>query len=282
LPYACNSQYMTQTLTIGEAAATFLASLPPQEREKAQQEVYRFARWFGFNRQFDAIRPTEIGRYGEQISSSSSDPATSLEPVKSFLNYSRKTGLTATNYSTHLRVRKTAHSRASAREKLASKTANQPISMTAEGYAALQAELLSLEEKRPKVVDEIQKAAADKDFRENAPLQAAKEQQGYLEGRIRELEATLKAARVVSEENGDRIGPGDYVVLNEINCEDELCVTVVHATEANPGKGKISLASPIGKALIGRSPGDTVEVAAPGGVIRYKIAAVERKGASSA
>lgn len=273
---------MTQTVTIGEAASRYLSNLSPAEREKAQQEINRFALWFGFNRALDAIKPPEIGRYGEQVSASSNDPASALEPVKAFLTHARKIGLTPGNLSVHLRAKKTASTRSSGREKLPARSTVQPIPMTASGYAALETELAGLIEERPMVVEEIQKAAADKDFRENAPLQAAKERQGYLEGRIRELEATLKSAKVVTEESGDRIGPGDYVVLNEIDCRDELCVTVVHATEANPSRGKISIASPIGKALIGRNLGDTVEVAAPRGVTRYRIAAIERKGAPAA
>lgn len=268
---------MEYIITMGDTAAKFLAGLPPAEREKKQQEVHRFARWFGFNRPFDEIKPQDVGRYGEQMCSTLNDPAAALEPVRAYLAFARKAGITGTNYAVHLRVKKPASKAKGG--KLPAKPSIQSIHMTAAGHAALQSELKRLEGERPKMVEEIQKAAADKDFRENAPLHAAKERQGYLEGRIRELEATLKAAKVVEGENGDRIGPGDCVVLSEIDCNDELCITVVHATEANPSKGKISIDSPIGKALIGRHIGDTVEVDAPGGVIRYKIAAVDRKTA---
>ena len=233
--------------------------------------MYRFARWIGFNKPLDQIKPPDIGRYGEQVCSTSSNPAAALEPVKAFLTYARKSGLTSSNYSVHIRVKRSAAAR---NKNKGERPATEPIPMTVAGHSELQAELRTLEEQRPLVVEEIQKAAADKDFRENAPLQAAKERQGYLEGRIRELEATLKAAQVVSEQNGDRIGMGDCVVLNELDCEDQICITVVHATEASPAKGKISLASPIGKAVLGHRLGDTVEVAAPAGIIRYRVAAV--------
>ncbi|MBI2957394.1 MAG: GreA/GreB family elongation factor [Chloroflexi bacterium] len=268
---------MEQTSTIGEAAAKFLAQLAPSERDKAHQEAYRFARWIGFSRRLDEIKPLDVARYGEQISATTNDPASVLEPVRSFLAYARKSGLTGTNLAVHLRVKKAAAFKALTRNKRVSRPAVEPVAMTAEGRAALESELRSLEGERPRVIEEIQKAAADKDFRENAPLQAAKERQGYLEGRIREVETTLKAAVVVNGVAGDRIGPGDYVVLKEEGCDDDLCLTVVHATEANASKAKISLVSPMGKALVGRRLGDTVEVAAPGGTVRYKIAAVDHK-----
>lgn len=277
LPYPLLLRPMEQSISMGDAAARFLASLPPAEREKKQQEVYRFARWFGYNRPFSEIKPPDVGRYGEQISTTVNDPAAALEPVRSFLAFARKAGISDINYGVHLRAKKPAQKSKKKSSSFLAKPAPEPVQMTAEGHATLQSELKKLEEERPRVVEEIQKAAADKDFRENAPLHAAKERQGYIEGRIRELEATLKLAQVVKEENGDRIGPGDQVVLTEIECNDELCITIVHATETNPGKGKISIASPIGKAVIGHREGDTIEVTAPAGVIRYKVAAVARK-----
>jgi len=258
-------------MTLADAAARFLAGLPPAEREKGQQEVYRFARWIGFDTPLDQIEPPDIGRYGEQVCSTSSNPAAALEPVKAFLTYARKSGLTSSNYSVHIRVKRSAGARN--KNKVAG-PATEPIPMTAAGHSELQSELRALEEQRPMVVEEIQKAASDKDFRENAPLHAAKERQGYLEGRIRELEATLKAAQVVSEHSGDRIGMGDCVLLNELDCEDQICITVVHATEASPAKWKISVESPIGKAVLGRRQGDTVQVTAPAGIIRYRVTAV--------
>jgi transcription elongation factor GreA len=122
------------------------------------------------------------------------------------------------------------------------------------------------------VVEEIRKAAADKDFRENAPLEAAKEQQGHLEGRIRELESTLKSVTVIRGGEGNaRIDAGDAIVLNDLASGDEINVTLVHASEANPARGKISLVSPMGKALLGHLTGDTVEVAAPVGKLHYRV-----------
>ncbi|MDO8472554.1 MAG: transcription elongation factor GreA [Dehalococcoidia bacterium] len=266
---------MEKCLTLADAAAKFMAGLSPTERDAKQQEVYRFCRWFGFDRTLDQIKPPEIGRYSEHISSASGDAAAALEPVRAFLAYARKAGLTESNYSVHLRAKRASASRGGRGLKASARPALQ-VNMSAEGFAALESELLTLEGERPKIVEEIQKAAADKDFRENAPLHAARERQGYLEGRIREIEATIKAAKVVAEQNGDRIGPGDYVVLKEVGCDDELCLTVVHATEANSAKGRISLASPIGKAVIGHKIGDTVQVSAPAGTLRYHVAAVER------
>lgn len=260
---------MAQCPNLGEAVARFLGSLPEAEREKAQQEVYRFARWCGLPRALQELTPPDIARYGEQVCSLSSEPAKALEPVKAFLSYLYKAGLTETSFSPHIRVRKTASAKTQA-----VRPAAGPEDMTADGYTALQEELRALQEERPHVVEEITRAAADKDFRENAPLQAAKERQGYLEGRIQEIEATLKSAKVVVGSNGTSIEVGSTVVLNESDSGDELCLTLVHPSEANPGCGKVSLASPIGKALVGRRAGEVVAVAAPAGTLHYRVVEV--------
>ena len=257
--------------SLSEAVASFLAGLPAEGREKAQQEVYRFARWCGWDRPLDEFKAPEVGRYSEQICSQSVDPVKALEPARAFLAYLKKSGFTKTNLSVHLRARKSAMSKAQADKPVSD--ANQ---MTAKGHADLVAELKSLEEKRPQVVAEITRAAADKDFRENAPLQAAKETQSYLEGRIQEIEATLKTATVVSGKTSEKAGIGDTLLITEVDSGDELRITLVHATEADPNKGKISLASPMGKACVGRQSGDSINVAAPAGVLRYKVIDIKR------
>jgi transcription elongation factor GreA len=214
------------------------------------------------------LKPPDVGRYSEYVASLSSDPSKSLEPVKAFLVYSSKSGLTKTNLSVHVRAKKPT----TAKTKVVKKTGVESVALTQEGYARLQKELKALQDQRPMVVEEIRKAAADKDFRENAPLEAAKEQQGHLEGRIRELESTLKSVTVIHGGEGNaRIDAGDAIVLNDLASGDEINVTLVHASEANPARGKISLVSPMGKALLGHLTGDTVEVAAPVGKLHYRV-----------
>ena len=150
--------------------------------------------------------------------------------------------------------------------------------LTQQGYETIERELKDFKGKRPQIVEEIRKAAADKDFRENAPLHAAKERLGHLEGRIMELEETLKSAVVSGEKAGvtHRVCTGDSVVLLDLSRNEELSYKIVNPREVAPAKGRISNASPIGKAIIGRECGDVIEIEAPVGKLRYRLEKVGR------
>ncbi|OGO05975.1 MAG: hypothetical protein A2Z76_03245 [Chloroflexi bacterium RBG_13_56_8b] len=153
-----------------------------------------------------------------------------------------------------------------------------PTSLTRQGYDELKAELAELKSRRPKIIEDIRRAAADKDFRENAPLDAAKEERGYLEGRIMELEATLRSATIIDEKQkaAPKVSMGNSIVLCDEASGEELRYTIVGPREVDPTKGKISSHSPIGKAVIGRTQGDTVEITAPAGKLRYRLLQIER------
>jgi transcription elongation factor GreA len=139
-------------------------------------------------------------------------------------------------------------------------------------YAKLETELAGLKNQLSKVIEELKKAAADKDFRENAPLDAAREQKAHIEGRIKDLESTLKLAKIMGEyQNTPRIKIGDTVVLHDLASSEELSYALVDPREANAIKGKISVASPLGKVLLDKEKGQTVEVAAPAGTFHYRI-----------
>ncbi|MBI4181093.1 MAG: transcription elongation factor GreA [Chloroflexi bacterium] len=154
----------------------------------------------------------------------------------------------------------------------------ETVFLTQQGYTELEAELTILQVKRIEAIAEIRKAAADKDFRENAPLHAAREQRGHLEGRIMELEATLKLAVVIEEkqEATVKIGIGDSVTLGDLESGEELHYMLVSPKEVNPARGKISSISPIGQAIIGKEEGAIVMVVAPAGKLRYQIKKIER------
>jgi len=151
------------------------------------------------------------------------------------------------------------------------------VFFTQQGYADLEAELVDLRSKSRNLIDEIRKAAADKDFRENVPLQAAREQRGYLEGRIAELEETLKSAVIMDykEKVAIRVSIGDSVILSDLDSGEELRYMLVSPHEVDPTKGKISSASPIGQAIIGKGQGEIVKIAVPAGKLRYQIKQVE-------
>ena len=267
----------SQNLSLGEAASRFLISLSPEVREMSQQEVYRFARWYGWERPLAGLAAPDIASYVEQLSLSDADYSKKLELIRGFLVYAKKEGLSKTNLAVHLKTKKGKTS-----PRLATRRGMpETIRLTRQGYTELEAELAALKDKRPQIIEEISKAAEDKDFSENAPLDAAKEQYGQLEGRIRGLEETLKLAAIIDDKDekqevASKVGVGDSVVLRHLASDKELRYTLVGSKEVDPAKGKISSVSPIGKAIIGRGKGEVVEVAAPAGKLRYQIERIER------
>ncbi len=152
--------------------------------------------------------------------------------------------------------------------------------MTAEGHAALDAELKHLKSvERPAVIAAIAEAREHGDLSENAEYHAAKEKQSFIEGRVAELEDKLARAEVidVTKLKGEKIVFGATVTLIDVDTEKESTYRIVGEDEADIAKGKVSITSPIARALIGKTVGDEAEVAAPGGARVYEISAVEFK-----
>ncbi|MEW5420383.1 transcription elongation factor GreA [Amorphus sp. 3PC139-8] len=153
----------------------------------------------------------------------------------------------------------------------------EKVPMTAEGYAALEAELKRrTSEERPRIIQAIAEARAHGDLSENAEYHAAKEAQSHNEGRIVELEDQISRAEVidVSKLSGETVKFGATVTLTDEDTEEEKTYKIVGDVEADAKKGRVSISSPIARALIGKSVGDTVEVAAPGGARSYEIMSV--------
>ena len=264
----------SQSPSLGEAASSYLAGLPPEKGEASQQAVYGFVRWYGWGRPFSGVAAPEVANYAERLSLSQVNYLTNLELVGAFLAYAKKQGWSKINLATHLKPKK-------ARGKLPSSTrqnTTSATSLTREGYDKLKAELDDLKSKRVQAIEDIRRAAADKDFRENAPLDAAREERGLLEGRIMELEEALKSATIMDETRkiALKVSMGDSIVLRDQASGDELHYTIVSPREADPAKGKISDNSPIGRAVIGRTQGEAVEIVAPVGKLRYQIERIER------
>jgi len=253
---------------LGEAARLFLTTLPTEVRGRSQQEIYRFVRWYGWEQTFASLNPVGVANYAEQLSQSDADYQKKLELTRAFLAYARKQGWSKVNLATHLKARKTKNQLASSQG-----PKRQPVSLTRQGYDDLQAELAEFREKRLGLIEDIRRAAADKDFRENAPLDAAREQRGQVEGRIMELEEILGSAIIIDEssEATHKVSLGDNIVLQDMASGEEVYYTLVSPSEVNAASGRISGASPIGKAIVGKHRGDVVEVAVPAGKLRYKI-----------
>jgi transcription elongation factor GreA len=156
--------------------------------------------------------------------------------------------------------------------------ADQRIPITTGGLARLKEELKRLKAvERPKIVKEIAEARSHGDLSENAEYHAAKEKQSHIEGRILQVEDWIARAEVidVGKLSGDRVVFGATVTLADGDSGDEVRYQVVGELEADLKKGRISVTSPIARALIGKSEGDVVKVRTPGGEREYEISGVE-------
>jgi transcription elongation factor GreA len=150
--------------------------------------------------------------------------------------------------------------------------------MTLKGAEALRAELKKLKsEARPNIIKAISEARSHGDLSENAEYHAAREQQGFIEGRIKEIEHKLANAQVIDPANLPNTGKvvfGARVELEDQAGGARVIYQVVGEDEADIRAGRISVTSPIARALVGKSEGDVVDVAAPGGTRSYEIVAV--------
>ena len=262
----------TSHCSVGEAVTLYLSNTSKAKAgADAYQVLQKFLRWYGKERQLNGLSPWEVEHFGQN---SGVNSLVKLAPVRHFLNYVHKQGLTPVNLGPHLKVK-----RPPGRQRLPERAgSNQPSArLSQEGLDLKVAELESLKSQRSGVAEEIRKAMADKDFRENAPLDAARDRQAHLEARISDLEGTLRFAEVVEGASGDglRSRLGSKVIVQDMEVGQEITYVLVDPTEMDLRSGKISVESPAGKAFLDRAPGDAVEVQAPVGLIHYRIERVE-------
>jgi transcription elongation factor GreA len=154
----------------------------------------------------------------------------------------------------------------------------EKLPMTAAGYAALETELKHCQQvERPRIIQQITDARTHGDLSENAEYHAAKEQQSLNEGRIAELEDKLARAEVidVSKLSGDTIKFGATVTLVDEDTDKKQVWQLVGEPEADAKKGRISITSPLARALVNKKKGDSVEVMTPGGAKAYEVVKVE-------
>ena len=155
--------------------------------------------------------------------------------------------------------------------------AERELLVSKEGLKKLEVELEQLKTvKRREVAERIKIAREFGDISENSEYEDAKNEQAFVEGRIQTLEKMLRQARVVDEKNldPDHIHIGSRVTVKDLDDDLEEMYEIVGSTEADPTRNRISNESPVGKALIGRRPGDMVEVTAPIGKIRLKVMSI--------
>ena len=260
-----------QAITLSEAFQVYVQQMPQEAKQAAQPEIAKFVRWLGAERRISSIAASEIGEYSEMQTarSASADAQERLSTVKTFLAYLKKSGAIETNLAQHLRVRK---SRSTA-SRTRSKGQSQQVRLTRAGYDQMTKQLTQLQDQRLDLAEEIQRAAADGDVRENAPLEAARENQGMVMAKIRELEATLKMAVVIDGTvvNTSTVHIGSKVEITESTTNKRFQYQLVEPNEASPLTGKISIASPVGSAILGHNVGEQVTVETPRGKQTYVI-----------
>lgn len=257
--------------TLLEVVGVYVGSLKEND-DATHKELYRFVNWCGPEREFSQMVPSLIGGYADSVAGTGTTPlaAERLQVVRKFLTYARKKGIIEVNLAQHVRVRK-ARTRKVAGGHLVD---NDRVELTSQGHKQLVSQLAELKSQRAPLAVEIQKAAADKDVRENSPLEAAREQLGQVEARIREIESTLLKAVVIDERGNTKsltVRRGTAVWVQDIKSGKKFRYTVVDASEANPLESKISDVSPLGKVFLGRQAGQQVTAETPRGTVKYKI-----------
>lgn len=262
---------MAEDLTLWDAISNYLQSVKAAERNAAAQELGRFARWYGGERILRQISPGDLERYQEQFTVNGNDP-TKLTPLRQFFSDARKNKLIDSSLAAHIRIRRKTGPRLASEAAVA-----EQVELTQTGFDQLQAELVRLESiEQPAARQELQRAAADKDFRENAPYDAAKQHLAELQRRVNDIKAMLGNHVIVTEQVSDRIGLGATVMVHDLDEDEQLTYTLVGPGEIDPHNGKISIQSPVGRALSDKRIGDVIMVDTPAGQSRFRIDSIKR------
>ncbi len=264
---------------LGDAVTQFLTLHPPKDAASSQPVLQRFIRWCGRDKPVGTIKAWEIENFGQN---SGADSLSKLAAVKAFLAYAFKEGMTLdqqgnpVNLGTHLKVK-----RAPVRHRQAKRAAMGPTArLSAESFEKSKNELEQLKSQRVAIADEIKLAMADKDFRENAPLDASRDKQAHLEARIRELEQALQAVEILEEnettpsEKG-RCRIGSKITVKDMTRQETFTYILVDPNEVDLANNKISVDSPVGRAFLNKKAGEVVEVKVPAGSHKYKIEGVD-------
>lgn len=238
------------------------------------QEILRFIDWYGRDRKINDLSPSLVEDYAREFSQRGSDAQKRLVPVKEFFVFLRKMEWVDINLSVHLRASRSRRTGTGRQTTAADGLANGPR-LSQEGYERLVEELEKYKVEKVRADEEVKEAMAGKDFRENAPLDAAKERQGFVAAKIRELESEVASAQILSGEaeanSGKRAVVGSSIVIKDVDTGDVYNYTLVDKREADVKAGKISTVSPVGQALLDKSVGDTVEITAPSRTRRFLI-----------
>lgn len=264
---------MAESVTASEALEHFEGSMA-NEPEKAEAElpvVRLFVAWFGPKRPMGELRGANVSEYAK--TKTDREPA-AVEPLRAFLAYCSRLAFTPENLVPALGVPAAGGARGG--HGANAELGGAAFYVTLDGLRHIEEQLAMEKAKRPAIAQKLHDAMADKDFRENAPLDAARDEQGQLEARIRDLESRLRNAVIIDEQaKGGRANVGSIVKLVNLDTSREQTFTLVSATEVDPLKGKISIQSPIGTAVMNRGTGEEVTVDAPSGPVKFRIVEIQ-------
>src|SRR6185437_4976959 len=260
-------------VTLGEALREYLQGLKPEARAAQENYVRKYVEHAGESTSIASLTGSRVESYAEaQIRSADPNAPERVAALKAWFQYLKKKGYAGQNFGIHIRVRRVA-GRNSGQQVRIEQT---PIEMTADGLEARKKEFQDLKATRPAIVEAIALAREDKDFRENAPLQAAREQLGMTDGRIKQLEADLRRAVVVEQGGNDLSSLGCVVQVTRLDTGKTDTFKLVGAREANAAEKKISVESPVGRELLNRRIGEEVAVRVPSGTVQYRINEITR------
>ena len=266
---------MAEPITADEALSHFVTSLEPEKVPAERPAVEQFIGWFGGSRKLSELTGDDVVRYVTEFTSEDEHDVGHLEPLRAFLAYSSRLAFTEDNLVPHLQLGDDLGG-ARGLDGAAEELGGVAYHVTLEGLQTLERQLEELKAGRPGIADKLREAMADKDFRENAPLDAARDEQGHLEARIRETEDRLRHAVIIAPDaKGGRANVGSTVTLLNLEHDREQVFTLVSPAEVDPRAGKISLESPIGVAVRNKTKGEEVTVSAPSGQMRFRVLEVQ-------
>ncbi len=267
------------TPKVSEALAHFESSKKAKKATKdSYQELWKFVRWSG-DREVGRFTPHDMEQYAREVGRSGADSAQQrLQPVKAFVDYWKEQGWISIRLATHLRPPRSKISGAgrTASARAAKMLEEGRIYLSQEGYDHLLQQVEDLKAERVGVTEEIRLAMADKDFRENAPLDAAKDRQGRIETQIRELEASIANAEILPEGGTGvitRSTVGAKMKVKDKDSGEVIEYILVDAREAD-GESRprrISIQSPVGQALLDHAIGEEVIVPTPKKNLTYIV-----------
>ena len=260
-------------LSISQAIDIFVAHLKDaRQTMQGQQELLRFQARIGKDKLISTLHAIEVGDYARWTTENVENPASRLDPIKKFLTFANRKGWTQISLARYATAPRRNRRRFQNTDQ-ATGASTPTARLSEERHTELQEELQRLRSEVPQIRETIRLARSDGDVRENAPLDAAREQQQLVERRIRQLENDLARVEIVDAANTDteKVGIGSRVTLHDMGTEQQRSFTLVDVREADVSAGKISTVSPIGQALMGRGVGDELTITTPRGPVQYRI-----------